>query len=64
MSTKLQGDIKVINQRLHTIENNHLAHLREDIKSLNQISEIKGFLIGGASRRPNKFIDIIKKSII
>ena len=36
MSTKLQGDIKVINQRLDTIENNHLAHLREDIRSLNQ----------------------------
>ena len=36
MSTKLQGDIKVINQRLDTIENNHLAHLREDIKPLNQ----------------------------
>ena len=36
MSTKLQGDIKVINQRLDTIENNHLTHLREDIKSLNQ----------------------------
>ena len=36
MSTKLQGDIKVINQRLDTIENNHLAHLREDIKSLTQ----------------------------
>ena len=36
----------------------------KNIKSLNQISEIKGFLIGGASRRPNKFIDIIKKSII
>ena len=36
MSTKLQGEIKLINQRLDTIENNHLAHLREDIKSLNQ----------------------------
>ena len=36
MSTKIQGDIKVINQRIDTIENNHLAHLREDIKSLNQ----------------------------
>ena len=36
MSTKLQGDINVIIQRLDTIENNHLAHLREDIKSVNQ----------------------------
>jgi hypothetical protein len=36
MSTKLQGEIKLINQRLETIENNHLVHLREDIKGLNQ----------------------------
>ena len=36
MSTKLQGEIKLINQRLNTIENNHLVHLREDIKGLNQ----------------------------
>ncbi len=35
----------------------------KNIESLNQIDEIKGFLIGGASRNPNKFIDIIKKSI-
>jgi len=36
MSVKLQGDIKVINQRLDTIENNHLVHLKDDIKSVNQ----------------------------
>jgi|TARA_E500000318_G_C3523314_1_gene197312 hypothetical protein len=36
MSTKIQGEIKVVNQRLDTIENNHLVHLREDIKSVNQ----------------------------
>ena len=36
MSTKIQGEIKVVNQRLDTIENNHLVHLREDIKGLNQ----------------------------
>tara|TARA_R100000995_G_C3481122_1_gene123969 strand:- start:2076 stop:2261 length:186 start_codon:yes stop_codon:yes gene_type:complete len=36
MSSKIQGDIKVINQRLDTIENNHLVHLKEDIKSLSQ----------------------------
>ena len=36
MSTKLHGEIKLINQRLDTIENNHLVHLREDIKGLNQ----------------------------
>ena len=29
-----------------------------------QINEIKGFLVGGASQNSNKFIDIIKKTII
>ncbi len=37
---------------------------QKNIKYLNQIHEIKGFLIGGASRKPNKFIDIVKKTII
>ena len=31
---------------------------------LKQIDEIKGFLVGGASQNSNKFIDIIKKTII
>ena len=36
----------------------------QNIKDLNKISEIDGFLVGGASINPKKFIDIIKKSII
>ena len=44
--------------------NKNIKRIAKNIKSLNQIIEIKGFLIGGASRKPNKFIDIIKKSII
>jgi len=36
---------------------------QNNVESLCQINEIKGFLIGGASRKPNKFIDIVKKSI-
>jgi len=32
-------------------------------KELAQIKEINGFLVGGASLNPKKFIDIIKKSI-
>tara|TARA_B100000945_G_C20202996_1_gene512343 strand:- start:356 stop:754 length:399 start_codon:yes stop_codon:yes gene_type:complete len=32
-------------------------------RELAQINEINGFLIGGASLRAKKFIDIIKKSI-
>ena len=31
---------------------------------LSKIKNIDGFLIGGASQKPNKFIDIIKKSYI
>ncbi len=36
----------------------------KNVAELNKISEIKGFLIGSASQNTNKFIDIIKKSII
>ena len=35
----------------------------QNIKYLSKISEINGFIIGGASINPKKFIDIIKKSI-
>ena len=34
----------------------------KNIKKLKLINNIDGFLIGGASQNPNKFIDIIKKS--
>ena len=36
----------------------------KNVVKLNKISEIRGFLIGSASQNTNKFIDIIKKSII
>lgn len=35
----------------------------KNIKNLSKIREIDGFIIGGASINPKKFIDIIKKSI-
>ena len=35
----------------------------KNIKELAKIKEINGFLVGGASLNPKKFIDIIKKSI-
>ena len=35
----------------------------KNIKSLIEIKSLGGFLIGGASQNPKKFIDIIKKSI-
>ncbi len=34
-----------------------------NIKNLNEINQIDGFLIGGASQSANKFIDIIKKTV-
>ena len=34
-----------------------------NVKELAKIKEISGFLVGGASLNPKKFIDIIKKSI-
>ena len=37
--------------------------LKKNISILKQISSINGFLIGGASQNPKKFIDIIKKTI-
>ena len=35
----------------------------DNIKQLKNINTIDGFLIGGASQDPKKFIDIIKKTI-
>ena len=34
----------------------------QNIKNLNEINNIDGFLIGGASQNTNKFIDIVKKT--
>ena len=34
----------------------------KNIKNLNEINNIDGFLIGGASQNANKFIDIVKKT--
>jgi triosephosphate isomerase len=34
----------------------------QNISQLKNISSIDGFLIGGASQDPKKFIDIIKKT--
>lgn len=36
----------------------------QNIDVLKKIKNINGFLIGGASQRSNKFIDIVKKSIM
>ena len=33
--SNLETDVKVLIQRMDTIENNHLKHMKEDINSLN-----------------------------
>ena len=35
---------------------------QKNIKELSKVDQIDGFLIGGSSQNPNKFIDIIKKT--
>ena len=35
----------------------------DNIKDLNKINNLKGFLIGSASQNQNKFIDIVRKTI-
>ena len=32
------------------------------LDNINQINELNGFLVGGASQDPKKFIDIVKKT--
>ena len=34
----------------------------ENVKSLKMIKDLDGFLVGGASQNPKKFIDIVKKT--
>ena len=34
----------------------------KNINDINKISELNGFLVGGASQDPKKFIDIVKKT--
>ena len=34
---KIHGAIDLINQRIHTIENNHLAHMQKDIDRIQYI---------------------------
>lgn len=34
--SEMKGDLKVVYSRLDTIENNHLAHMQDDITKLDQ----------------------------
>ena len=45
---KIHGAIDLINQRIDTIENNHLAHMQKDIDRIQYILTAVG--LGGAAQ--------------
>ena len=44
---KIHGAIDLINQRIDTIENNHLAHMQKDIDRISKVLYTIGFMILG-----------------
>ncbi len=42
---KINGDIKVINQQLDHIKNNHLWHIQRDVDRLNRLAWTIGLLV-------------------
>ena len=54
-------DNREINAVIKVLKNDSLSLVDgNNVKMFNQIKEIDGFLIGGASKSSKKFIDIIK----
>jgi triosephosphate isomerase len=65
----LKKDIMFIKKNLNKMFKNDNVKIlyggsvnSNNILDLKKINDIDGFLIGGASQSPNKFIDIIKKT--
>jgi hypothetical protein len=44
---KIKGDIKLINQTLDTIRDNHLAHLDAKVNTLNKVMWTVGIMVFG-----------------
>jgi|TARA_R100000426_G_scaffold84287_1_gene63348 hypothetical protein len=44
---KIKGDIKLINQSLDTIKNNHLWHLETKVNTLNKVMWTVGIMVFG-----------------
>ena len=42
---KINGDIKLINQQLYHIKNNHLWHIERDINRINKIVWVVGLMV-------------------
>ena len=40
---KINGEVKLINQKLDILENNHLVHIQKDLDKLNRILWVVGF---------------------
>ena len=43
--TEVKGDIKLINQELDSIKNNHLTHIQKSITTINKILWTVGIMI-------------------
>ena len=43
--TEVKGDIKLINQELDSIKNNHLTHIQKSIATINKILWTVGIMI-------------------
>jgi len=44
---RIKGDIKLINQPLDTIKNNHLFHIEKSIASINKVLWTVGLMVFG-----------------
>jgi len=44
---KVKGDIRLINQSLDTIKNNHLYHIEKSIASINKVLWTVGLMVFG-----------------
>ena len=44
---KIKGDIKLMNQTINVIKDNHLVHLDQKINTLNRVMWTVGFMVFG-----------------
>ena len=44
---ELKGELKLVQQKIDTIENNHLAHIQKDIDRISKVLYTIGFMILG-----------------
>ena len=44
---KIKGEIKLINQTINVIKDNHLVHLDQKVSTLNRVMWTVGFMVFG-----------------